>query len=33
MTESYSRTANLLGALALAVADLIREATEGRRTG
>lgn len=28
MTESYSRTANLLGALALAVADLIREATE-----
>jgi DNA-binding MarR family transcriptional regulator len=33
MTESYSRTANLLGALALAVADLIREATEARGDG
>jgi MarR family transcriptional regulator, negative regulator of the multidrug operon emrRAB len=33
MTESYSRTANLLGALALAVADLIREATEGPADG
>jgi DNA-binding MarR family transcriptional regulator len=28
MTDSYSRTANLLGALALAVSDRIREATE-----
>jgi MarR family transcriptional regulator, negative regulator of the multidrug operon emrRAB len=28
MTESYSRAANLLGALALAVADRLREATE-----
>lgn len=31
MTESYSRSANLLGALALAVSDRIREATEPRR--
>src|SRR5229473_2409190 len=28
MTESYSRAANLLGALALAVCDRLREATE-----
>ncbi len=28
MTESYSRPANLLGALALAVSDRIREVTE-----
>lgn len=28
MTESYSRAANLLGALALAVADRLSEATE-----
>ncbi len=33
MTESYQRTANLLGALALAVADLTREATEGPADG
>jgi MarR family transcriptional regulator, negative regulator of the multidrug operon emrRAB len=33
MTESYSRSANLLGALALAVSDRIREATEREAGG
>jgi len=33
MTGSYSRAANLLGALALAVSDGIREATEGQDNG
>lgn len=33
MTESYLRAANLLGALALAVSDGIREATEGQASG
>jgi DNA-binding MarR family transcriptional regulator len=33
MTESYSRAANLLGALALAVCDLIRDATEQQADG
>lgn len=33
MTESYSRSANLLGALALAVSDRIREATELQTEG
>jgi MarR family transcriptional regulator, negative regulator of the multidrug operon emrRAB len=33
MTESYSKTANLLGALALAVSDGIGEATEGQADG
>jgi MarR family transcriptional regulator, negative regulator of the multidrug operon emrRAB len=33
MTESYSRTANLLGALALAVSDEIRAVTEGQAEG
>lgn len=33
MTDSYSRAANLLGALALAVSDRIREATEQRADG
>lgn len=33
MTESYSRAANLLGALALAVAGRIREATEQQADG
>ena len=33
MTESYSRAANLLGALALAVSDGIREATEQQAGG
>lgn len=33
MTESYSRTANLLGALALAVSDRLGEATGRREDG
>jgi DNA-binding MarR family transcriptional regulator len=33
MTESYSRPVNLLGALALAVSDRIREATEHQADG
>ena len=33
MTESYSRTANLLGALALAVCDRIRDVTEQQADG
>jgi DNA-binding MarR family transcriptional regulator len=33
MTDSYSRAANLLGALALAVCDGIREATEQQADG
>ncbi len=33
MTQSYSRAANLLGALALAVSDRIREATEEQADG
>jgi DNA-binding MarR family transcriptional regulator len=33
MTQSYSRVANLLGALALAVSDRLREATEGDADG
>lgn len=33
MTESYSRAANLLGALALAVSDGIRQATEQHADG
>src|SRR5260370_19059845 len=33
MSESYSRAANLLGALALAVADRLRDATERRDDG
>lgn len=33
MTESYSRAANLLGALALAVSDEIREVTEEQAEG
>jgi MarR family transcriptional regulator, negative regulator of the multidrug operon emrRAB len=33
MTESYSRAANLLGALALAVSDLLRQAAEQHEDG
>ncbi len=33
MTESYSRAANVLGALALAVSDRIRAATEQQADG
>jgi MarR family transcriptional regulator, negative regulator of the multidrug operon emrRAB len=33
MTESYRRAANLLGALALAVTDRLREATEQQQDG